>query len=96
MTRSLASRRGDLVTLVILALARLLIQCVTDWQYGFHRDELATLDDRARKHTLIALEALTDFESWGRMRELYGLSVEQGCDLWIRIIDRILPPTPAR
>ena len=31
----------------------------------------------ARKHTLIALEALTDFESWARMRELYGLSVEQ-------------------
>ena len=58
--------------------------------------ELATLDDTARKHTLIALEALTDFESWARMRELYGLSVEQGCALWIRIIDRILPPTPAR
>ena len=51
---------------------------------------------RARKHTLIALEALTDFESWARMRELYGLSVEQGCALWIRMIDRILPPTPAR
>ena len=30
------------------------------------------------------------------MRELYGLSVEQGCALWIRMIDRILPPTPAR
>ena len=30
------------------------------------------------------------------MRELYGLSVEQGCALWIRTIDRILPPTPAR
>src|SRR6185295_4753090 len=45
MTRSPASRRGDLITLLILALARLLIQCLTDWQYGFHRDELGVLDD---------------------------------------------------
>jgi hypothetical protein len=61
-----------------------------------YRPGLATLDDRARKHALIALEAITDFESWARMRELYGLSIEQGCALWIRVIDRILPPAPAR
>ena len=30
------------------------------------------------------------------MRELYGLSVEQACALWIGTIDRLLPPTPAR
>src|SRR5580765_8564055 len=45
MTRSPTSQRGDLITLLILALARLLIQCLTDRQYGFHRDELGVLDD---------------------------------------------------
>jgi hypothetical protein len=29
------------------------------------------------------------------MRELYGLSFEQACALWARVIDRLLPPTPA-
>lgn len=60
-----------------------------------YRPELSVLDDKARKYVLIALEALTDFESWARMRELHGLSVEQGCAVWIHTIDRILPPTPA-
>ncbi|MBA3650657.1 MAG: glycosyltransferase family 39 protein [Chthoniobacterales bacterium] len=31
--------------LVTLALARLLLHCATNWQYGFHRDELGLLDD---------------------------------------------------
>jgi hypothetical protein len=44
---------------------------------------------------LIALEAITDFESWGRMREDNGLDVEQACAVWIKAIDRLLPPTPA-
>jgi AcrR family transcriptional regulator len=56
--------------------------------------ELGTLDETARQHLLIALEALTDFESWARMRHFYSLSFEQACDLWIRAIDRLLPPTP--
>jgi hypothetical protein len=29
------------------------------------------------------------------MRELYGLSFDEGCELWIHAIDRLLPPTPA-
>ena len=56
-----------------------------------YRPELAALDETERKHTLIALEALTDFESWARMREQHGLSVEQACNVWIRAIDRLLP-----
>ena len=43
----------------------------------------------------LALEALTDFENWGRMRELYGLEFEQAAQVWIRAFDRLLPPTPA-
>jgi AcrR family transcriptional regulator len=60
-----------------------------------YRPELATLDETGRKHTLIALEALTDFESWARMREDHGLSVEQASDVWIRAIDRLLPTASA-
>ena len=59
-----------------------------------YRAELGTLPDNERKMLLIALEQLTDFESWGRMRERHGLSVEEARDAWIMAIDRLLPPTP--
>ena len=59
-----------------------------------YRPELATLSEQARKYLLIALEAITDIESWARMRELYGLSFDEACDVWRRAIDRMLPPTP--
>lgn len=35
----------DLGVLILLALARLALHTLTNGQYGFHRDELATLDD---------------------------------------------------
>ncbi len=35
----------DLSILILLALARLAIHSLTNFQYGFHRDELAVLDD---------------------------------------------------
>jgi AcrR family transcriptional regulator len=57
--------------------------------------ELSTLDTDGRRHLLIVLEALTDVESWARMRELFGLSFEEACETWILAIDRLLPPTPA-
>jgi AcrR family transcriptional regulator len=59
-----------------------------------YRPELANLPDVHRRDLLIALEALIDFESWGRMRELHGLSFDEGCQVWIRTIDRMLPSTP--
>jgi len=59
-----------------------------------YRPELSTLPEPEQKQLLIALEALTDFENWGRMRNHYGLSVEAACDIWIKAIDRMLPPTP--
>jgi hypothetical protein len=43
---------------------------------------------------LVALEAITDIDSWARMRELHGLTFEEACVIWIRAIDRMLPPTP--
>ena len=60
-----------------------------------YQPELAGLDEGRRRHMLIVLEAITDFESWGRMREDNGLNVEQACAVWISVIDRLLPPTPA-
>lgn len=59
------------------------------------RRELSGVADPHRRDTVIALETLTDFENWGRMRELYGLDFEQAARVWIRAIDRLLPPTPA-
>ena len=57
--------------------------------------ELSTLGDTDRAKVLIALEALTDYESWARMRELHGLSADQARDVWTSAIDRLLPATPA-
>jgi AcrR family transcriptional regulator len=59
-----------------------------------YRPELSMLDAVERKRFLIAVEAITDFESWARMRELYGLSPEEARAVWMRTIDRLLPATP--
>jgi AcrR family transcriptional regulator len=58
------------------------------------KPELATVPESDRRKIVLALEALTAFESWARMRELYGLSVEQASGVWVRSIDRLLPATP--
>ncbi len=60
-----------------------------------YRPELTSLPESERKQVLITLEALTDMESWARMRELHGLSFEEACEVWVHAIDRLLPPTPA-
>ncbi len=58
--------------------------------------ELSTLDEKERRHLLIVLEALTDVESWARMREFFGLSFDDACGTWRQAIDRLLPATPPR
>src|SRR5277367_4803117 len=37
--------RSDTGVLVLLAIARVVLHCLSNGQYGFHRDELQTLDD---------------------------------------------------
>jgi AcrR family transcriptional regulator len=59
-----------------------------------YRPELSTLPEHERKYMLVALEAITDIESWARMREQHGLTFEEACAIWISAIDRMLPPTP--
>jgi AcrR family transcriptional regulator len=58
------------------------------------RPELSTVTDAVRKNIMLALEALMDFESWARMRELYGLSFEEAIAVWVKAVDCLLPPTP--
>jgi AcrR family transcriptional regulator len=53
--------------------------------------ELSTLSEVERSQLLVALDILTDFESWGRMRESHGLSIEAARDTWINAIGRMLP-----
>ena len=60
-----------------------------------YRPELSSVPESDRKQLLIALEALTDMESWARMREEHALSFDEACEVWIHAIDRLLPPTPA-
>ena len=56
--------------------------------------ELALLPETELRDALIILESLIDFESWGRMREHHGLSVEEACAVWVSAIDRLLPVAP--
>ena len=58
-----------------------------------YEPELSTLGETERQQTLIAIEGLIDFESWARMREFNGLSVEEAREVWVKSIDRLLPPT---
>ncbi|MGH8084302.1 MAG: glycosyltransferase family 39 protein [Lysobacter sp.] len=54
--------RADLALLLALALARLLLHLLTNGQYGFHRDELAVLDDaRHLAWGYVAYPPLTPF-----------------------------------
>jgi AcrR family transcriptional regulator len=59
-----------------------------------YQPELATLGETERRQTLIAIECLIDFETWGRMRGNAGLSIEEAREVWTEMIDRLLPPTP--
>jgi AcrR family transcriptional regulator len=61
---------------------------------SIYERELSTLGESDRTATLAALEILTSFEGWERMRLHYKLSYDDACKAWTRAIDRLLPPTP--
>jgi hypothetical protein len=53
---------SDLSLLILLALIRIVLHALTNQQYGFHRDELATLDDaRHLAWGFVAYPPLTPF-----------------------------------
>ncbi|MCI0393625.1 MAG: glycosyltransferase family 39 protein [Chloroflexi bacterium] len=66
---------NDLAILIVLALARLALHALTNGQYGFHRDELAVLDDaRHLAWGYVAYPPVTPFI--GRIAlELFGPSL---------------------
>ena len=53
--------------------------------------ELSRLPEPPRDQLLVALAALTSFESWDQMRHCHGLSMEAAHAVWRSAIDRMLP-----
>jgi AcrR family transcriptional regulator len=90
--RALNANQGDSADLK--ARIRLVRERIIRRIEEMYAPELSTLDERGRRQTVLAMEALVDFESWARMREQFGLSFGEACGVWIRAIDRLLPPTP--
>jgi len=56
-----------------------------------YRRELSSLPEAAADELLIALAALTSFESWDQMRHCHGLSTDAAQGVWWSAIDRMLP-----
>jgi len=74
---------------------RMIRQLVVMRMEMMFRPELSAVSDDTRKKIVLALEALLDFESWARMRELYGLSFDEASAVWVKSIDRLLPQAPS-
>lgn len=91
--RALNANQGDSVELK--ARIRQVREMVIRRMEVMYEPELSTLGAVERRQTILAIDALIDFESWARMRELFGQSFEEACAIWILAIDRLLPPTPA-
>lgn len=92
--RALVSNQGESVELKVrIAQVRQAVLRRIELMYD---EELSVLADVERLQTVLAIDSLVDFESWGRMRDVSGLSIEEGRQVWIMSIDRLLPPTPAR
>jgi AcrR family transcriptional regulator len=53
--------------------------------------ELSSLPEPPRSQLVIALAALTSFESWDQMRHCHDLSIEAAQAVWRSAIDRMLP-----
>jgi AcrR family transcriptional regulator len=93
MWRALNANQGE--SMELKARIKLARELIINRAEAMYAPELSSVSRLESKHVLIALEALIDFESWGRMRELYGLSADEACAVWRMAIDRLLPPTPA-
>lgn len=92
--RALVANQGDSVELKarILGIRQAILRRI-ELMYD---EELSGLDEVERRQTVLAIDSLVDFESWARMRGFSGLSIEEGREVWIKSIDRLLPPTPRR
>jgi len=59
-----------------------------------YQPELARLDPPAREALVLAVVTLTSFESWGALREDFGVAWDSALDVWVSAIDRMLPGSP--
>jgi hypothetical protein len=57
--------------------------------------ELSTMPVPERSQLLIAMDVLTDFESWGKLREGHGLSIEATRKVWMSAVERMPPVVPS-
>lgn len=89
--RSLIVNQGDSPELK--ARVRLARDGVTARMELMFAPEFAMMPSGERRQILIVLEALTDVESWARMRELFGLTIDEACLVWTQTIKRLLPAT---
>lgn len=90
--RALTANQGESAELK--ARIKLVRQLIIRRIEEMYEPELSGVDDVQRRQIVLAIEALIDFESWARMREVFGLSVADACGVWHGAIDRLLPPTP--
>lgn len=90
--RALNANQGDSAELK--SRIRLIRELVIRRLEEVYAPELSPLGELERRQTVLALEALVDFESWARMREHFALSFDEACGVWSRAIDRLLPETP--
>jgi len=75
MNKTTNARLNDISILLLLALGKFLLHLLTNNQYGFHRDELATLDDaRFLAWGYVAYPPLTPFLARIQL-ELFGTSL---------------------
>ena len=61
----------------------------------FYEPELSALAAADRRRVLIALGTLTDIAGWQRIRQRFGASVAETCEIWHAAIDRLLPSAPS-
>ncbi len=87
--RSLIVNQGDSPELK--ARIRLARDRVTDRMELMFAPEFAVMQPQERRQMLVVLEALTDVESWERLREFFGLTAEEAGGVWMQAIDRLLP-----
>ncbi|HEX6269605.1 MAG TPA: glycosyltransferase family 39 protein [Anaerolineales bacterium] len=75
MNKTTNAKLNDINLLILLALGKFLLHLLTNDQYGFHRDELATLDDaRFLAWGYVAYPPLTPFLARIQL-ELFGISL---------------------
>lgn len=91
--RALNANQGD--SSELQSRIRLIREMVVQRIEDVYAPELSTLEPCRRRQTVLAIEALVDFESWARLRGLFGLSFEDACAVWMHAIDRLLPGTSA-